>query len=127
MIEPAEDVLQTLDPVPRLTRARQLVSLVRGRALDVIQPDAYRVGLNAVRQVRDDALREGITPAPHMAHEVSAHLLSGTTQDGWLEYFDWFDDWWEEPVVPDRGSVTPSTRPGHGLKLRNGWLDGHRT
>jgi L-alanine-DL-glutamate epimerase-like enolase superfamily enzyme len=108
------------------TEEQQLVSLVRCRALDVIQPDAYRVGLNAVRQVRDDALCEGITPAPHMAHEVSAHLLSGMTPDGWLEYFDWFDDWWEEPVVPDGGWLTPTVRPGHGLKLRNGWLDSHR-
>ena len=108
------------------TEEQQLVSLVRCRALDVIQPDAYRVGLNSMRQVRDDALREGITPAPHMAHEVSAHLLSGTTQDGWLEYFDWFDDWWEEPIVPSGGWVTPTARPGHGLKLRHGWLETHR-
>jgi L-alanine-DL-glutamate epimerase-like enolase superfamily enzyme len=108
------------------TESQLLASLVRCRALDVIQPDAYRVGLNAARQVCDDALREGITPAPHMAHEVSAHLLSGVTRDGWLEYFDWFDDWWEEPVVPDGGWVTPPARPGHGLKLRNGWLESHR-
>lgn len=108
------------------TEAGQLDDLLARGALDVIQPDAYRVGLNGTRQIRDRADAEHIGVAPHMAHEISAHVLSGTSQHGWLEHFDWFDDWWEAPVIPAAGRIAPSVIPGHGLKLRAGWLQAHR-
>lgn len=107
------------------TEKQLLCELLDRLVLDVIQPDAYRVGLSALREVCDTAGLRGITTAPHMAHEVSAHVLSGQNDGGWLEYFDWFNDWWEEPVLPVGGMVTPLARPGHGLKLKEGWLDAH--
>lgn len=107
------------------TEKQLLCELLDRRVLDVIQPDAYRVGLTAMREVCDAAGRRGITSAPHMAHEVSAHVLSGRGDGGWLEYFDWFNDWWDEPVVPVGGRVMPNARAGHGLRLKEGWLDAH--
>ena len=106
------------------TEDQLLRELLERLALDVIQPDAYRVGLTATREVCDRARLQGVTAAPHMAHEVSAQVVSGQS-DGWLEYFDWFDDWWEEPVVPVDGRITPSSLPGHGLRLKQGWLEEH--
>jgi L-alanine-DL-glutamate epimerase-like enolase superfamily enzyme len=91
----------------------------------VIQPDIHRVGLSAARAIRDEAVGKAIV-SPHMAHEVSSHLLSGMPGGGWLEYFDWFEDWWETPVVPSSGRVTPPSSPGHGLRLRAGWLEAQR-
>jgi L-alanine-DL-glutamate epimerase-like enolase superfamily enzyme len=107
------------------TEEQLLRELLERPALDVIQPDAYRVGLTAMREVCDRAHLQGVTTAPHMAHEVSAHVLSGQSDEGWLEYFDWFNDWWEDPVVPVGGRVTPLSLPGHGLKLKQGWLEEH--
>jgi hypothetical protein len=60
-----------------------------------------------------------------MAHEIGVQLLSGRSTDGWVEYFDWFDDWWQEPVVPRHGRVEPSPDPGHGLRPRPGWFEAH--
>ncbi len=107
------------------TELVELEDLLRREAVDVIQPDAFRVGLSAVRAISTEASRRGAVVAPHMAHELGAHVLSGTAQDGWLEYFDWFNDWWERPLVPRHGIVEPAAEPGHGLQLRPGWLEAH--
>jgi L-talarate/galactarate dehydratase len=105
-----------------------LHDLLDRHAVDVLQPDVYRTGLGAAVEVAA-ASRAGpdhVSVSPHMAHELSAHVLSGVAGDGWLEYFDWFNDWWESPILPVTGRLTPSTVPGHGLRLRPGWLEAHR-
>ena len=107
------------------TEPSELADLLSRQAVDIIQPDIHRVGLGAARAVRDQALGR-VVVSPHMAHEVSSHLLSGMPGDGRLEYFDWFEDWWETPVVPSAGMVAPPQAPGHGLRLRQGWLEAHR-
>jgi L-alanine-DL-glutamate epimerase-like enolase superfamily enzyme len=108
------------------TEPGELADLLVREVVDVIQPDIHRVGLGAARAVRDQALGEAVTVSPHMAHEVSSHLLSGIPGNGRLEYFDWFEDWWETPVVPSAGLVASPRVPGHGLRLRPGWLEAHR-
>jgi L-alanine-DL-glutamate epimerase-like enolase superfamily enzyme len=108
------------------TEQCELEDLLARRAIDVIQPDVHRIGLEAARAVRCRAADANAAVSPHMAHELSAHVLSGVSGDGWLEYFDWFEDWWELPVVPRSGRITPPPVAGHGLRLRSGWLDAHR-
>ena len=108
------------------TESSEVEDLLARRAVDVIQPDVHRIGLTAARVVRERATTAKAAVSPHMAHEVSAQLLSGVSEGGWLEYFDWFEDWWEAPVVPVAGRVTPPCVPGHGLRLRPGWLEAHR-
>jgi L-alanine-DL-glutamate epimerase-like enolase superfamily enzyme len=111
------------------TELGELMDLVTSRAVDVIQPDVYRVGFRALRAVGDAAAPAGLVFAPHMAHELSAHVTavspSSSSSPVWLEYFDWFEDWWDEPVLPVRGLISPPDRPGHGLALRPGWLAAH--
>jgi L-alanine-DL-glutamate epimerase-like enolase superfamily enzyme len=107
------------------TELSELEDLLTLGAVDVLQPDVHRIGLTAARAARERARTAHAAFAPHMAHELSAHVLSGAAELGWLEYFDWFEDWWESPVVPVSGNVTPSSTPGHGLRLRPGWLETH--
>jgi L-alanine-DL-glutamate epimerase-like enolase superfamily enzyme len=107
------------------TEPTELADLLSRQAVDVIQPDIYRVGLSATRAICGRAMVDKVVVAPHMAHEVSAHVLSGASDDAWLEYFDWFEDWWEIPVMPSGGKVAPANVPGHGLRLRSGWLQAH--
>lgn len=95
-------------------------------AVDVVQPDVHRVGISAVRAVGTRVAGTATALAPHMAHEVSAQLLSGASDACWLEYFDWFEEWWDAPNVPTGGRIAPATTPGHGLRLRPGWLESHR-
>jgi L-alanine-DL-glutamate epimerase-like enolase superfamily enzyme len=103
-----------------------LQDLLDRRAVDVLQPDVQRAGLGTAHEIRTRALECHASLSPHLAHELGAHLLTGVAGDGWLEYFDWFDDWWETPNVPSGGRMTPATVPGHGLRLRAGWLEAHR-
>jgi L-alanine-DL-glutamate epimerase-like enolase superfamily enzyme len=107
------------------TEPSGLEDLLEREAVDVIQPDVHRVGISAARAVAAQAARTNTMVSPHMAHELSAHLMSGSHNGGWLEYFDWFEDWWESPVVHRTGSVQPAATPGHGLRLRPGWLEAH--
>jgi len=109
------------------TELGELMDLVTNRAVDVIQPGVYRAGFGALRAVGDAAASAGLVFAPNMAHELSAHVTaaSSSSSPAWLEYFDWFEDWWDEPVLPVRGLLTPPDRPGHGLALRPGWLAAH--
>lgn len=111
------------------TERTELEDLLRRGAVDVIQPDIHRVGVTATRAIADgladDAAPASAMVAPHIAHEIGAQLLSGRARPGWVEYFDWFDDWWEAPVLPHNGRVTPSALPGHGLRIRQGWLEAH--
>jgi L-alanine-DL-glutamate epimerase-like enolase superfamily enzyme len=107
------------------TELGELEDLLRREAVDVVQPDVHRCGLTAARAIGAAAARGNTAVAPHMAHEISAQLMSGIHEDGWLEYFDWFEDWWESPIAPHLGRVEPAVVPGHGLRLRPGWLAAH--
>jgi L-alanine-DL-glutamate epimerase-like enolase superfamily enzyme len=107
------------------TEQDELEDLLARRAVDVIQPDVHRIGLIAARVVRNQARSAKTALSPHMAHEVSAHLLSGGSDGDWLEYFDWFEDWWETPVAPVSGRVIPPVVAGHGLRIRPSWLKAH--
>ena len=107
------------------TEPSELLDLIAQQAVDVVQPDVFRVGLTATRSLRERANESAVVVAPHMGHEVSAQIMSGTRADGWLEYFDWFEDWWETPATPVSGRIAVSSVPGHGVRLRPGWLEAH--
>jgi L-alanine-DL-glutamate epimerase-like enolase superfamily enzyme len=44
----------------------------------------------------------------------------------YLEYMDWNDDIWIEPVIPQNGVVRPPQAPGHGLAFRTELLSSCR-
>ena len=47
------------------------------------------------------------------------HLLASIPNANYLEYMDWNDDLWVEPVLPSKdGTMSPPERPGHGLAFR---------
>jgi L-alanine-DL-glutamate epimerase-like enolase superfamily enzyme len=35
-----------------------------------------------------------------------------------LEYLDFLDDLWVDPVLPKNGMMSPSQKPGHGLSFK---------
>jgi hypothetical protein len=55
------------------------------------------------------------------------HLLAAIPNASYLEYMDWNDDLWVEPIKPNgNGMMIPPERPGHGLAFRPEVLKDHR-
>jgi L-alanine-DL-glutamate epimerase-like enolase superfamily enzyme len=93
----------------------------------ILQPDPMRGGFTELRKIAAAAEPWGITIAPHLFPELMVHLLASIPNASYLEYMDWNDDLWIEPVLPSRnGTMTPPERPGHGLAFRPEVLKDHR-
>jgi len=88
-------------------------------SVPILQPDPMRGGYTELRKIAAAAEPWGITIAPHLFHEQMVHLLASIPNASFLEYMDWNDDLWVEPMLPDKdGTMTPPERPGHGLSFR---------
>jgi L-alanine-DL-glutamate epimerase-like enolase superfamily enzyme len=85
----------------------------------ILQPDPMRGGYTELRKIAAAAEPWGIRIAPHLFHETMVHVLAAIPNANYLEYMDWNDDLWIEPVLPSKnGTMTPPERPGHGLAFR---------
>ncbi len=84
----------------------------------ILQPDHQRGGLTELRKIAAVAETWGIQIAPHLFHELTVHLMASIPNANYLEYMDWNDDIWVEPVIPQNGMVRPPQAPGHGLAFR---------
>jgi L-alanine-DL-glutamate epimerase-like enolase superfamily enzyme len=91
--------------------------------LPMLQPDVMRGGFTELRQIASLAQAKGISLAPHLFPELMVHLLCAIPNGSWLEYMGWHDDLWENPVLPEHGTMTPPTRVGHGLAFKAEWLN----
>jgi len=101
-----------------LSSATDLRRLLEADAVDVIQPDAVRIGgITPYRRVSDLADELGVTVAPHFATQLHVHLAAGQPREGWVEWFDWLDPLFEERVELRDGKVVVPDRPGLGLTL----------
>jgi L-alanine-DL-glutamate epimerase-like enolase superfamily enzyme len=92
----------------------------------ILQPDVMRGGLTELRKIAAVAETWGIAIAPHLFHELMAHLVASIPNGSWLEYMGWHDDLWVHPVAPVDGMVRVPDRPGHGLAFKPEVLRDHR-
>jgi len=101
-----------------LSSATDLRRLLEADAVDVIQPDAVRIGgITPYRRVSDLADELGVTVAPHFATQLHVHLAACQPREGWVEWFDWLDPLFDERVELRDGKVVVPDRPGLGLTL----------
>jgi len=84
----------------------------------ILQPDHQRGGLTELRKIAAVAETWGIQIAPHLFHELTAHLMASIPNASYLEYMDWNDDIWVTPVIPVDGVIRPLADPGHGLAFK---------
>lgn len=84
----------------------------------ILQPDPMRGGLTELRKIAAVADTWGVAIAPHCFHELMAQVSASIPNASYLEYMDWNDDIWVEPVIPVAGMVRPLESPGHGLRFR---------
>jgi len=86
--------------------------------LPILQPDPMRGGLTEMRKIATVADTWGMTIAPHCFHELMVHVSASIPNAHMLEYMDFLDDLWVEPVMPVNGMVRAPERPGHGLAFK---------
>ncbi|MBS0517290.1 MAG: mandelate racemase/muconate lactonizing enzyme family protein [Proteobacteria bacterium] len=93
----------------------------------ILQPDPMRGGYTELRKIAAAGEPWGIRLAPHLFHEQMVHLLASIPNASYLEYMDWNDDLWIEPILPARdGTMRPPERPGHGVAFKPEVLASHR-
>lgn len=86
------------------------VRLIEAGSIDIIQPDAPRIG---------GALAEHnhLQLAPHFAMEIHLHLAAAYPLEAWVEHFDWLDPLFNEHLEISGGRMHVSSRPGLGFTL----------
>jgi len=101
-----------------LSSATDLLRLLDGDAVDVLQPDAVRIGgITPYRRVSELADERNVTVAPHFATQLHVHLAACQPKEGWVEWFDWLDPLFEERLDLRDGRVVVPERPGLGITL----------
>jgi L-alanine-DL-glutamate epimerase-like enolase superfamily enzyme len=101
-----------------LTSLGEHQELIRHHAVDVIQPDAPRIG-GITQFLRLAALAEQhhLTLAPHFAMEIHAHLAAAYPHEPWVEHFDWLHPLFNERLNISGGRIHLSRRPGLGVSI----------
>jgi len=89
-----------------------------GGHVPFLQPDVMRAGFTGLREIAERARPAGAVIAPHLFPELMTHVVASIENPSWLECMGWHDHLWVEPVLPERGFMTPPNRPGHGLRFR---------
>jgi mandelate racemase len=83
----------------------------------LMMPDLCRIGgVTGWQRAAALAAGTGVKLSSHLFPEVSAHLLAVTPTQHWLEYVDWAAPILAEPLQVAGGAVTPSNRPGTGIR-----------
>jgi len=101
-----------------LTSAAEHLELIRLNAVDILQPDAPRVGgISQFLRVAALADQKGLGLAPHFAMEIHIHLAAAYPRETWVEHFDWLDPLFNERQQIQGGRMILSNRPGLGVTL----------
>ena len=101
-----------------LTSVGEHHELIRQSAVDVLQPDAPRIG-GITQFLRLAALAEhrNLQLAPHFAMEIHLHLAAAYPHGAWVEHFDWLHPLFNERLETRDGRMHLSGRPGLGVTL----------
>jgi len=101
-----------------LTSVAEHWRLLEARAVDILQPDAPRVGgITPFLKVAALADHVGVPIAPHFAMELHLHLAAAQPRETWVEHFDWLEPLFNERLELRDGRMLIPNRPGLGLTL----------
>ena len=101
-----------------LASAGEHLDLIRLNAVDIIQPDAPRVGgVTQFLKILTFADQKGLGLAPHFAMEIHLHLAATYPREPWVEQFDWLDPLFNERQLIRGGRMVLPERPGLGVTL----------
>jgi L-talarate/galactarate dehydratase len=101
-----------------LTSVAEHAELIRHRAVDILQPDAPRIGgITPFLKVMTLADHHHLQLAPHFAMEIHIHLAAAYPGEPWVEHFDWLQPLFNERLEIADGRMHLSARPGLGVTL----------
>jgi L-alanine-DL-glutamate epimerase-like enolase superfamily enzyme len=94
------------------------LELIRMDAVDIVQPDAPRVGgISQFMRILTFADQKGLGLAPHFAMEIHLHLAATFSREPWVEHFDWLDPLFNERADLRGGRMHLPKRAGLGVTL----------
>ncbi|WP_407727240.1 L-talarate/galactarate dehydratase [Rhodococcoides fascians] len=94
------------------------VRLLGAGAVDILQPDAPRIGgITQFLKLAGLAEHHNVQLAPHFAMEIHLHLAAVYPLQTWVEHFDWLDPLFDEHLETRDGRMHLSARPGLGFTL----------
>jgi len=101
-----------------LTSVAEHHELIRLRAVDILQPDAPRIGgITQFLKLATLAEHANLQLAPHFAMEIHVHLAAAYPHEPWVEHFDWLYPLFNERLETSGGRMHLSARPGLGITL----------
>ena len=101
-----------------LTSVAEHAELIRHGSVDILQPDAPRVGgITQFLKLATLAEHRNLGLAPHFAMEIHLHLAAAYGLEPWLEHFEWLGPLFNEQMHLKDGRMHVSDRPGLGFSL----------
>jgi L-alanine-DL-glutamate epimerase-like enolase superfamily enzyme len=101
-----------------LSSVAEHVRMIDAGAVDIVQPDAPRVGgITQFLKLAAYAEAKHLDLAPHFAMEIHCHLAAAYPNEPWVEHFDWLDPLFNEHLEISGGRMWVSDRPGLGITL----------
>jgi len=101
-----------------LSSVAEHVSLIEHRSVDIIQPDAPRIGgITPFLRLAALADQAGLQLAPHFAMEIHVHLAAAYPREPWVEHFEWLNPLFNERLETRDGRMVVPDRPGLGVTL----------
>jgi L-talarate/galactarate dehydratase len=101
-----------------LASVSEHLRLIEADAVDIIQPDAPRIGgFTQFLKLATLAEQKNLQLAPHFAMEIHLHLGATYPHGAWVEHFDWLDPLFNEHLEIRDGRMHLSARPGLGFTL----------
>ena len=101
-----------------LSSVSEHISLIDHRSVDILQPDAARIGgITPFLRLAALADQAGLQLAPHFAMEIHLHLAAAYPREPWVEHFEWLNPLFNERLETRGGRMIVPARPGLGFTL----------
>ena len=101
-----------------LTSVAEHYELIRNRSVDILQPDAPRIGgITPFLKLIALADHANLEIAPHYAMEIHLHLSAIYPRETWVEHFEWLETLFNERLAIRSGRMALPTGAGLGFTL----------
>jgi L-alanine-DL-glutamate epimerase-like enolase superfamily enzyme len=99
--------------------------MLEARSVDIVMIDLVRVGgITQWMKVAGMAEAYNLPVVSHLIPEVHVHLIAAIPNGHIVEYMPWTRLLFDNPPLPEKGSMTVPTKPGLGFNFTKAINDG---